>query len=61
MPAGSLTLLDDLIVIDVFGEKHLVTRAGRHDPSWNLFALHADQFHPAAAGLLMMPTTQPSS
>lgn len=55
VPTGSLTLLDDLIVTDVFGGKHLVTRAGRHDPSWNLFALHAEQPHAAAAGLLMPP------
>ncbi len=57
VPAGSLTVLDRVLVRDVFGRNHLVERAGRDDPSWSMFTLHSpDPDHPAASGLLVMPT-----
>jgi hypothetical protein len=57
VPAGSLTVLDQLLVDDVFGRRHLVRRAGRDDPSWSMFTLSSpDPTHPAASGLLVVPT-----
>lgn len=57
VPTGSLTVLDRLLVRDVFGRHHLVGRAGRDDPSWSMFSLHSpDPDHPAASGLLVLPT-----
>ncbi|WEO92976.1 hypothetical protein A6P39_002095 [Streptomyces sp. FXJ1.172] len=57
VPVGSLTVLDQLLVRDVFGRYHLVERAGRDDPSWSMFTLDSqDPDHPAATGLLMLPT-----
>jgi len=57
VPAGSLTVLDRLLVRDVFGRDHLIERAGRNDRSWSMFTLHGpDPDHPAASGLLVMPT-----
>ncbi|MUN38896.1 hypothetical protein [Actinomadura litoris] len=50
VPAGSLTTLTSLLVTDTFGRRHLIGRAGRDDPSWNMFTLHG-----APDGLLMMP------
>jgi hypothetical protein len=50
-------VLDRLLVRDVFGRHHQVRRAGRDDPSWSMFSLHGpDPDHPAASGLLMLPT-----
>jgi hypothetical protein len=57
VPAGSLTVLDRMLVRDVFGRDHLIERAGRDDPSWSMFTLYSpDPDHPAASGLLLMPT-----
>ncbi|MES4885879.1 hypothetical protein ABVB69_36060 [Streptomyces sp. NPDC000349] len=57
VPAASLTVLDRLLVRDVFGRHHLVERAGRDDPSWTMFTLNSpDPDHPAASGLLMLPS-----
>ncbi|BCH23325.1 hypothetical protein [Mesorhizobium sp. L-8-3] len=57
VPAGSLTVLRQVLVRDVFGRLHRVERAGREDPSWSLFTLHSqDPDHRAASGLLMLPT-----
>ncbi|MBB5926761.1 hypothetical protein [Streptomyces echinatus] len=57
VPTASLTVLDTLLVRDVFGRYHLVGRAGRDDPSWSLFTLHGpDPDQPVASGLLMLPT-----
>ncbi|MET0765450.1 MAG: hypothetical protein ABWY29_11330 [Blastococcus sp.] len=57
VPAGSLTTLDRLLVRDVFGRPHLVERAGRGDPAWSMFTLHSpDPAHPAASGLVVVPT-----
>ncbi|GAB2892343.1 hypothetical protein GCM10027074_70620 [Streptomyces deserti] len=57
VPTASLTVLDQLLVRDVFGRHHLVRRAGRDDPSWSMFTVHSpDPDHPAASGLLILPT-----
>ncbi|GGW39073.1 hypothetical protein [Streptomyces griseoloalbus] len=57
VPTASLTVLDQLLVRDVFGRQHLVRRAGREDPSWSMFTLDSpDPDHPAASGLLILPT-----
>ncbi|MEV0174614.1 hypothetical protein AB0I00_26285 [Streptomyces sp. NPDC050803] len=57
VPTNSLTVLDQLLVRDVFGRHHLVQRAGRDDPSWTMFTLSSpDPDHPAASGLLILPT-----
>ena len=56
-PAGSLTVVDQVLVRDVFGRNHLIERAGRADASWSMFTLHSpDPDHRAASGLLIMPT-----
>lgn len=57
VPTASLTVLDRLLVRDVFGRHHLVERAGRDDPSWTMFTLSSpDPDHPAASGLLILPS-----
>ncbi|MET8289444.1 hypothetical protein ABZV80_29990 [Streptomyces sp. NPDC005132] len=57
VPTASLTIMDKLLVRDVFGRHHLVRRAGRDDPSWSMFTLNSpDPDHPAASGLLILPT-----
>ncbi|KUN95861.1 hypothetical protein AQJ84_22050 [Streptomyces resistomycificus] len=57
VPTASLTVLDRLLVRDVFGRHHLVRRAGQDDPAWSMFTLDSpDPDHPAASGLLMLPT-----
>ncbi|WP_241745672.1 hypothetical protein [Streptomyces lydicus] len=57
VPTASLTVLDQLLVRDVFDRHHLVRRAGKHDPAWSMFTLSSpDPDHPAASGLLMLPT-----
>jgi hypothetical protein len=57
VPTASLTVLDPLLVRDVFGRQHLVDRAGRDDPSWSMFTLSSpDPDLPAASGLLVLPT-----
>jgi hypothetical protein len=55
---GSLTLLNQVIVSDVFGRNLLLTRAGVNDPQWNLFSLSTvnDAAHPAQNALLLPPT-----
>ena len=57
LPTGSLTLLDSVVVADVFGRNLLLARAGDGDPQWNLFSLAtADgSAHPAQRGLLLPP------
>lgn len=57
VPTASLTVLDQLLVRDVFGRHHLVRRAGRDDPRWSMFnPTGPDPDHPATSGLLMLPT-----
>ena len=58
VPAGSLTTIERMLVRDVFGRTHLLPRASHDDPAWSMFSLHSDDEHPAANGLLMLPTTQ---
>lgn len=56
VPGSSLTLLDQLVVRDVFDRSHLVRRAGRDDTDWTMFTPHSpDPQHPAAGGLVMLP------
>ena len=57
LPTGSLTLLDSVVVTDVFGRNLLLARAGDGDLQWNLFSLAtADgSAHPAQRGLLLPP------
>ncbi|SNX55704.1 hypothetical protein SAMN06272735_0130 [Streptomyces sp. TLI_55] len=57
VPTSSLTVVDQLLVRDVFGRHHLIRRAGEDDPSWSMFTLHSpDPDQPAASGLLILPT-----
>ncbi|GGW96281.1 hypothetical protein GCM10010297_17700 [Streptomyces malachitofuscus] len=57
VPTASLTVLDQLLVRDVFGRLHLVRRAGQDDPAWSMFTLSSPEpDHPAASGLLVLPT-----
>jgi hypothetical protein len=58
VPAGSLTTIERMLVRDVFGRTHLLPRASHDDPEWSMFALHSDDEHPAATGLLILPTMQ---
>jgi hypothetical protein len=59
VPCGSLTVLDQMLIHDVFGRDHLLERAGRDDPTWSMFTLYSpDPEHPAASGLLIMPAAQ---
>lgn len=57
VPLGSLTVLEPLLVRDVFGRYHQIRRAGRDDPSWSMFTLHGpDPDSSATSGLLVLPT-----
>lgn len=57
VPTASLTVLDQLLVRDVFGRHHLVRRAGENDAAWSMFTLTSpDPDLPAASGLLVLPT-----
>jgi hypothetical protein len=56
LPVGSLTLLDTVVVSDVFGRNLLLARAGEGEPQWNLFSLDTvGAAHPAQDGLLLPP------
>lgn len=56
VPVGSLTTLDQLLILDVFGRDHLLDRAGRDNPSWSMFTVTSpDPDLPAASGLLVLP------
>ncbi|HKD06728.1 MAG TPA: hypothetical protein VKB79_12575 [Bryobacteraceae bacterium] len=57
LPVGSLTLLDSVVVSDVFGRNLLVMRAGEGEPQWNLFSLDTrGAAHPAQDGLFLPPS-----
>jgi len=57
LPVGSLTILDSVIVSDVFGRNLLVERAGVNEPQWNLFSLDTkSSAHPAQDALFLPPT-----
>lgn len=64
VPVGSLTTLSTMVVTDVFGRTHSISRAGEDedgelDPSWSMYSLYSDEpGHPATKALLMMPCTQ---
>jgi hypothetical protein len=51
IPVGSLTQLTKVVVLDTFGDRWLVERAGRADSGWNLFSVTGKD-----DGLLIMPT-----
>ncbi|HMJ04486.1 MAG TPA: hypothetical protein VK506_16205 [Conexibacter sp.] len=51
VPAGSLTVIEQLRVTDTFGRQQTIERAGREDPAWSMFTLHG-----ADDGLLVMPS-----
>lgn len=56
LPVGTLTLLDSVVVSDVFGRNLVVTKAGEGEPQWNLFSLDTKGVpHPAQNGLLLPP------
>lgn len=60
LPAGTLTILDSVVVSDVFGRNFLLARAGLGEPQWNLFSLDttaAGATHPAQNALFLPPTS----
>ena len=65
---GSVTLLDRVILTDVFGRRFSMTRAGKDEPQWNLFAheITSGGTHPAEGALFLPPvigtplTSEPS-
>ncbi len=63
LSAGSLTILDSVVVSDVFGRNFLLSRAGANQPQWNLFSLDTigGQSHPAQNALFLPPTAGPLS
>lgn len=63
LSAGSLTLLDSVVVSDVFGRNFLLSRAGDNEPQWNLFSLDTKggATHPAQNALFLPPTAGPLS
>jgi hypothetical protein len=62
LPASSLTILDGVVVSDVFGRNVLVERAGVGEPQWNLFSLSSKgAAHPAQQALFLPPTVGYSS
>ena len=59
VPVGSLTIIEQMRVLDVFERNHLIKRAGDDEPSWSMYSLNSDDpDHWAAKSLLMMPCTQ---
>jgi len=61
LPAGSLSILDSVVVTDVFGRNFVLERAGRSEPKWNLFSLSLQKpatvaTHPAQAALFLPPS-----
>jgi len=62
VPIGSLTTFTAFVVRDVFERNHVISRAGHDDTDWSMYSLHSDDLdHPAASGLLVMPTTRVQS
>lgn len=58
VPVGSLTTFSAFVVRDVFERNHVIRRAGQDDTDWSMYSLHSDdRDHPAASGLLVMPTS----
>jgi hypothetical protein len=48
LPSGSLTILTEVVVSDVFGRNLVLDRAGKDDPQWNLFSLSTQRPPPPA-------------
>jgi hypothetical protein len=63
LAAGTLTILDSVVVSDVFGRNFLLSRAGADEPQWNLFSLDTKggAVHPAQNALFLPPTAGPLS
>jgi hypothetical protein len=57
LPVGSLTILDSVVVSDVFGRNLLIERAGLNEPQWNLFSLDTKGLAHLAQGALFLPPT----
>lgn len=58
LPVGSLSILDSVVVSDVFGRNLLLERAGEGEPQWNLFSLATRNgaVHAAQNALFLPPT-----
>jgi hypothetical protein len=61
LPSASLTILNEVVVSDVFGRNLVLERAGKDDPQWNLFSLSKEKTaqdvpHPAQNALFLPPT-----
>ena len=58
LPVGSLTILDSVVVTDVFGRNLVLSRAGDGEPQWNLFSLDTigGGVHKAQDALFLPPT-----
>jgi hypothetical protein len=57
LPVGSLTILDTVVVSDVFGRNLLIERAGIGEPQWNLFSLSTTGVAHAVQDALLLPPT----
>ncbi|MEO8368637.1 MAG: hypothetical protein ABI806_05525 [Candidatus Solibacter sp.] len=63
IPTGTLSILDNVTVKDVFGRTFVLGKAGLNEPGWNMFSLDlrgkanpAGRQIPALNGLLLPPT-----
>ena len=58
LPSATLTVLDHVVVTDVFGRNLVLDRTGKDDPQWNVFSLavSGSGISPAQQGLLLPPT-----
>ncbi|HNP83412.1 MAG TPA: hypothetical protein PKN47_18270 [Nitrospira sp.] len=65
VPSGTLTLLDQVLVTDVFGQHFLISPSGATDPNWDLFKLeihHQSEpspnpvSHPVQSALFLPPS-----
>ncbi len=56
---GTVTLLHEVVLTDVFGRRFSMTRAGKDEPQWNLFSHETTNGgpHPAEGALFMPPVT----
>jgi hypothetical protein len=64
LSAGTLTILNSVVVTDVFGRNFLLSRAGADEPQWNLFSLDTKRtgaIHDAQRALFLPPTAGPLS
>lgn len=59
LPTGTLTVLDHVFAVDVFGRALVLRRAGLEEPNWNLFSLETKkpgEEHGARQALFLPPT-----